>query len=248
MRCHKAQLLINKLLDGEIKEKDYHQLEAHLAGCSKCSRIYEEWQAISSGAKAEAASTGELEPSAAVWEKLKSQLEAEIIPGLKEKSENKSKREPGKKPFQRLRLPGWGWRYSAALFIMLIMMAGAFFLGRYHQQQLAGPKSQLANGQQVLEKIEEADFYYRQAIESLTEAMKLAAADKGFPPEMAEILQANLQLLDRTIDLCQQAINREPDNLQARDYLLSAYNSKLDFLNNMLETSRSFNNPVAGKL
>ena len=36
MKCRKAQLLINKLLDNEIKETDYHQLEAHLATCSKC--------------------------------------------------------------------------------------------------------------------------------------------------------------------------------------------------------------------
>jgi hypothetical protein len=45
------------------------------------------------------------------------------------------------------------------------MMAGAFFLGRYHQQP-AGQMSQVANGQRVLEKIEEATVYYRQAIES----------------------------------------------------------------------------------
>jgi hypothetical protein len=248
MKCHKAQLLINKLLDGELQEADYHRLKAHLANCHKCCEIYEDWQAIKSVARASSAGEDRPEPTSAVWEKLKDSLEAEIIPGLKEKSEIKSKREQEKKPFQWLQLPGWGWRYGLALFIVLIMMAGAFFLGRYHQQQPGGQKSQVANGQRVLEKIEEATVYYRQAIESLTEAMKLAAADKNFQPEMAEILQANLQLLDRTIDLCQQAVNREPDNLQARDYLLSAYNSKLDFLNNMLETSRSFNNPVANKL
>ncbi|HNS05423.1 MAG TPA: zf-HC2 domain-containing protein [Candidatus Saccharicenans sp.] len=244
MRCHQAQLLINKLLDAEIKETDYRQLKVHLDTCSKCRQIYEDLKAIKSGTKAETDGAVELEPSGEVWEKLKNKLEEEIIPGLKEESEIKSKREPGKKPSQWPMRPSRGWRYSVVLLIILGMMAGVFFLGRYSQQRPAGQRPQLANGQRVLEKIDEAGFYYRQAIESLTEATKIAAADKSFAPEMVEILQANLQLLDRTIDLCQQAVSQEPSNLRARDYLLSAYNSKLEFLNNMLETSRNFNNSL----
>jgi len=127
MKCHKAQLLINKLLDGELQEADYHRLKAHLANCPKCCQIYEDWQAIKSVARASSAGEDRPEPTSAVWEKLKDSLEAEIIPGLKEKSEIKSKREQEKKPFQWLQLPGWGWRYGVALFIVLIMMAGSFF-------------------------------------------------------------------------------------------------------------------------
>ena len=247
MKCRKAQLLINKLLDNEIKETDYHQLEAHLATCSKCCQIYNDLKVIRSGARVAAAGEGGTEPSSEVWEKLKGRLEAEIIPLLrKETTAEERKKEMRRKTFHRLSLTNRAWKYSAALFIILAMIAGAFFLGR-HLQQPAGQKSQLAD-QQVLEKIEEAGFYYRQAIESLTEAMKLSAADNRLPPEIAEILQVNLQLLDRTIDLCQQAVNQEPDNLQARDYLLSAYNSKLNFLNNMLETTCCFRNFVTEKL
>jgi hypothetical protein len=83
MRCHKAQLLINKLLDGELQEADYRQLKAHLADCSKCCQIYEDWKAIKSGARASAAGKDGPEPSGLVWEKLKDSLEAEIIPRLK---------------------------------------------------------------------------------------------------------------------------------------------------------------------
>jgi len=248
MRCHKAQLLINKLLDGELQEADYRQLKAHLADCSKCCQIYEDWKAIKSGARASAAGKDGPEPSGLVWEKLKDSLEAEIIPRLKGEMDVERGREPRGKAFHWPQLAASpSWKYGAALVIVLAMVAGAFFLGRNHQPP-AGQKIQLADQQQALKKIEEAAVYYRQAIESLTEAMKLAAADKSFPPEMAEILQANLQLLDRTIDLCQQAVNQEPGNLRAQDYLLSAYNSKLDFLNNMLETSRSFNSQAGNKL
>jgi len=49
MRCHQAQLLINNLLDAEIKETDYRQLKVHLDTCSKCRQIYEDLKAIKSG-------------------------------------------------------------------------------------------------------------------------------------------------------------------------------------------------------
>ncbi|MDP1465796.1 hypothetical protein, partial [Klebsiella pneumoniae] len=82
-----------------------------------------------------------------------------------------------------------------------------------------------------------AEFYYQKAVQSLTQALE--SSENGLPPEMAEILQANLGLLDRTIDLARQAVNDQPDNLQAREYLLSAYSSKASFLNTMLETKKS---------
>jgi len=68
MRCHQAQLLINKLLDAEIKETDYRQLQVHLDSCSKCRQIYEDLKAIKSGAKAETDGAVELEPSGEIWE------------------------------------------------------------------------------------------------------------------------------------------------------------------------------------
>jgi len=74
MRCHQAQLLINKLLDAEIKETDYRQLQVHLDSCSKCRQIYEDLKAIKSGAKAETDGAVELEPSGEIWEKLKKQV------------------------------------------------------------------------------------------------------------------------------------------------------------------------------
>ena len=241
MRCHQAQRLINELLDGELREQDRLQLQAHLASCAGCRELYEDLKTI----KDTVVPAGEMEPSKEVWEKLKSRLQAEVIPQLEERTEAvKQQRRFGKKA-RWFQLPSPVFKYGLASLVFLALMAGAFFLGRNYRHW-AQPEIQVASENPALQKIQEAEFYYRQAIQSLTQAVE--ESGNGLPPEMVEILQANLSLLDRTIELCQQAVNEQPDNLQAREYLLSAYNSKARFLNGLLETKKSLTAPGLEKL
>ncbi|MBC7363716.1 MAG: zf-HC2 domain-containing protein [Candidatus Aminicenantes bacterium] len=232
MRCHQAQRLINELLDGELREQDLLQLQAHLDSCRDCRELYEDLKAI----KDTVVPVGEMEPSKEVWEKLKSQLEAEIIPQLQSgRDAVETEKSLEKKP-RWFQLPSPVFRYGLASLVFLALMAGAFFLGRQFRQE-PKPGVLAAFENPALQKIQEAEFYYRKAIQSLTQAVE--ESGNGLPPEMVEILQANLSLLDRTIELCQQAVDEQPTNLQAREYLLSAYNSKANFLNNMLESKKS---------
>ncbi|MGQ9801403.1 MAG: anti-sigma factor family protein [Candidatus Saccharicenans sp.] len=241
MRCHQAQRLINELLDGELREKDRSQLQAHLDSCRDCRELYEDLKAI----KDTVVPADEMEPSKEVWEKLKSRLQAEVIPQLEERTEAvKQERSLGKRT-RWFQLPSPVFRYGLVSLVFLALMAGAFFLGR-HYRQAPQPGVQVAAENPALQKIKEAEFYYRQAIQSLTQAVE--ESGKGLPPEMVEILQVNLSLLDRTIELCQQAVNEQPDNLQAREYLLSAYNSKASFLNGLLETKKLLSTPGLEKL
>jgi len=232
MRCRKAQRLINELLDGELREKDRKRLQTHLDCCADCRQVYEDLKAI----KTEVVPADSLEPSDRVWENLKSRLQAEVIPKLQVESAGPVKEQSRMKISRWFQIPMATFKYATAIFIFLVFIAGAFYLGQHYQKPVQ-PELQVASENTALKKIQEAELYYRKAIESLTQALQ--ASDNGLPPEMTEVLQANLILLDRTIDLCQQAVNAQPDNLQARDYLLSAYNSKLNFLNNMLETKKS---------
>ena len=241
MRCHQAQRLINELLDGELQEQDQSQLQAHLASCAGCRELYEDLKTI----KETFGPTGEMEPSKEVWEKLKSRLQAEIIPQLQPRPVAVNPEKTFGKKARWFQLPSPVFKYGLASLVFLALMAGAFFLGRNFRPG-ARPEIQVASENPALQKIEEAEFYYRQAIQSLTQALE--TTDNGLPPEMVEILQANLSLLDRTIELCQQAVNEQPDNLQAREYLLSAYNSKARFLNGLLETKKSLTGPGLEKL
>lgn len=238
MRCHNAQKLISELLDGELSQEKKPKLLAHLSVCSNCREIYEDLTLI----KSKAALPGSFEPSDRVWQEIKARLEKEVLSGQQETAQEKFRRKYRSEKTRTSLSPLPFFRYIAAFFIFLVFIAGAFYLGR-HYRNPAQSELQVASGNSALQKIQEAEFYYRRAIQSLTEALQSSSDE--LPLQMVEVLQANLQLLDRTIELCQQAVNEQPDNLQAHDYLLNAYNSKLNFLNSMLEAKKILTSPGA---
>jgi hypothetical protein len=70
----------------------------------------------------------------------------------------------------------------------------------------------------------------------LSEAV--SARQEGVNPLLAEALQANLTSIDRTIEVCQQAVQQNPRNLEVRNYLLAAYMEKVDILNRLMNVSQ----------
>lgn len=241
MNCRKAQRLINELLDGEIADKDRQELQAHLEKCDRCRELYQDLKSIKE--KMVPAEAGG--PSDRVWENLKNRLQSEVLPRLQAEASRPTEESSRRKITDLFRLPVPVFRYAAASLVFLAFVFGAFYLGR-HYQKPGQPDLQVASQNQTLQKLQEAEFYYKKAVQSLTQVLE--SPGNELPPEMTEILQANLGLLDRTIDLARQAVNDQPDNWQAREFLISAYDSKLNFLNGLLETRNSLNQPGLGKI
>ncbi|MCX8161284.1 MAG: anti-sigma factor [Candidatus Saccharicenans sp.] len=233
MNCRQAQRFINELLDGELGEKDRQELQVHLETCSGCRQLYEDLARVKEGI----VPASNCEPSNRVWEELKGRLQTEVIPKLQAEATGRGAERTGPRLAGLFRTPAPVFKYALATLVLVALIAGAFYLGQYYQKS-GQPELQVASQDPAIRKLQEAEFYYQKAVQSLTQALE--SSDNGLPPEMAEILQANLGLLDRTIDLARQAVNEQPDNLQAREYLLSAYNSKASFLNRMLEAKKSF--------
>ncbi|MDI6846029.1 MAG: anti-sigma factor [Candidatus Saccharicenans sp.] len=240
MNCRRNRRLINDYLDGELREKDRQQLQSHLEKCASCRQLYEELAAI----KKTFLSAGEVNPSDRVWERLKSRLEADIIPQLVQQQTGADK-EVSKKTGD---WSGWFspvFRYAAAALVFVVIVAGAFYLGRNYQKP-DRPQAELIADNPALQKVLEAEYFYKKAVESLTEALE--TYNGGLPAELTEIVQANLSLLDRTMDLTRQAVLERPDDPQAREFLMSAYDSKMNFLNSLLETRKSFAGSAQDKL
>jgi len=66
MNCQKSRLLFSAYLDGELKLKQKAQLEAHLAGCSECSKLLN----ITRNLTQELKNLPEIEPSSELLRKL----------------------------------------------------------------------------------------------------------------------------------------------------------------------------------
>lgn len=241
MNCRKATLLINELLDGEIRDTDRQQLQAHLESCHSCRQLFDDLARI----KERFVRSGDITPSDRVWEKLKNRLQAEIIPQLQAEENGKLIERRYRQSALFFRGPRPVFKYAFGSLVLLVFIAGAFFLGRYYQKS-GKPQLRVSAGSEVLQKLQEAEYYYQQTVQSLARALE--SSRNGLPPEMAEILGANLELLDRTIELARQAVGEQPDNFEAREFLLSAYSSKVSFLNRMLETRKSFVAPKMEKL
>lgn len=98
------------------------------------------------------------------------------------------------------------------------------------------PLSPEARESYTLAKLDEAEGHYQQAIKSLSEAF---AAEKGrLAPQVAELFDRNLSVIDATIQACRRAVREEPDDLEARNYLLAAYTQKLTLLDSALDLQR----------
>jgi hypothetical protein len=220
MRCRTAQRYISENLDGSLEGRKKARLERHLEGCPDCRAVLEHFRAIVDAAPALAGP----EPSEAVWSRIRTRLAA---------------RESGlanaRVPVPRRWAFGWGapaLKFAGAVALALVLVAsGVYFrigIGK------KGMPERFANPEKyTLAKLDEAEHYYQQAIKSLSEAF---AAQKGqMVPQVADVFERNLAVVDATIHACRLAVMNEPDDIQARNSLLAAYMDKVTVLDTALD-------------
>lgn len=219
MRCLKAQRYISEYVDGSLEARKAAELERHLKDCPACLEVLEDFR----GMKDAASDLETPEPGDAVWMKIRSRLPARAT-----------------KPAGAVRVPGrWalGWstpalRLAGAAALALILVASGVYVGS-RLGRTPAPRSLGDRENYTLAKLDEAEQYYQKAIRSLSEAF---TAEKGtMIPEVAEVFEKNLAVIDGTIQACRQAVLREPDDLQARNFLLAAYMNKMTFLDTALD-------------
>jgi tetratricopeptide (TPR) repeat protein len=234
MRCRKTQGYISRSVDGGLSGRENARLERHLAACGECRALREDLRKIVAGA----AGLGSPEPSDRVWRNVRAGLEtgaerAEAL-GLK----------PEKRPFFGLSVPAF--RLAGAAALALALVAAGVVVGRRLGRQDA-PLSVAAKGGEAytLAKLDEAERHYEQAIKALGEAF---AADKdGLAPAVVELFDRNLSVVDATIQACRAAVRTEPDDLEARNYLLAAYTRKITLLDAALDLRSGDRDAAIGK-
>jgi len=223
MTCRKAQEYISRSIDGDLSGREDARLERHLAGCGECRALRADLRTIVRGA----AGLAVPEPSDRVWLGVRAGLEA-------------GKARPGaagarldRRPLFGLSLPAL--RYAGVAALALGLVVSGLVLGRRlgREDVRMGPEDREAY---TLAKLDEAESYYEKAIAALSEAF---AAEKGaLGPQVAELFEHNLSVIDATIQACRAAVTAEPDDLEARNYLLAAYTRKLTLLDSALDLQR----------
>ena len=220
MRCHRAQKYISEYLDGALEARKVTRLERHLRHCEVCRGVLDDFRAIAGTA----AKLDQPDPDDAVWLKIKARLVAgERAPAADAARAPRPWVVGGLAPASR---------FAAAAALALILVGTGLFIGLRAGRN--GSAGRLGDPEKfTLAKLDEAEHFYQQAIKSLGEAF--AAQKGGMVPQVAEMFEKNLQVVDATIQSCRAAVMKEPENLEARNYLMAAYMDKLNVLDTALD-------------
>jgi hypothetical protein len=233
MKCSQAHELIGELLEETISEDDRRELEKHLESCRDCRELLADFKEI----RNEAAALPKLEPSPAVW--------ANILDGVRRSRREKSARAAATVGWWgRLFDPGRP-RYALAAALSLGLVVGGTVLIRGIGKN-AAPSAAATADAFTMAKLEEAETHYRLAIKALSEAA--AAQKNGLDPETTAVLEADLHKIDGVVAACRAAVQRDPQSVEARIYLLGAYKGKVEFLDNLVTAKKKTAAPAAADI
>jgi predicted anti-sigma-YlaC factor YlaD len=215
MRCTKAKKLISEYIDGSLDARKIAGLEQHLDRCPDCRELFKDFQTITRDAK----QLGEVSPSPHAWLKIRERLTTE---GQTVLTLPTRKREGF--AFPKL-------KYALSSALVLVVIVGIVIFGLWYMKGREGLEGLDAQSH-TLAKLAEAEHHYQLAVKALWEAV--SSQEGSLDPQVAEVFQTNLEIIDMSIAACKEAVLSEPEDIDARNYLLAAYKEKVDFLNEML--------------
>jgi hypothetical protein len=225
MRCSEAKELINDFVDASLSAGQEAALRNHLERCSGCQEFLRDFQRIVQGAR----ELPSVSPSPAAWQKIAAAVSQTRLDS----------------PAPDAERPAWIsflWkparlRYALAAALALVILGGGLAIGLRLARSGGGEGYTLA-------KLKEAQHHYVLAIKALDEA--IAAQKNGVDPQLAAIFKKNLEAINGTIQAYQEVVEKNPNDVTARSYLLAAYREKVTFLEEMMAAKKASADKRAG--
>jgi hypothetical protein len=238
MTCRDYNAAIAESLDGTLDPARQRALERHVEGCEACRALVADLRSI----QAAAFTLDRHEPPGHVLERLRSRMATEV---------------PPKAPVRLLawpisRTPWAGWAAAAAL--VVATWVGISQLVRNPEPHSDAPAqvSSEPSGDPVatvVSELEAAAGHYDKAIQELEQ---IAKSDGGaLDPQLAGVLQKNLQVIDQAIGESRAALKAQPASADAQESLFDAMRSKVTLLQQTVELineMRKGNQAEAGRL
>jgi hypothetical protein len=210
MSCLDYEALIGDYVDGALDEAQRASFESHLSTCASCRAVVTDFNVI----RAASLSLEPQLPPARVWHKLSAAIDAEP------------------KAFFGVGGTQW-WRAFAPAAAMTLLVAGMSWTAA---QLTLVPGERLARTQPATQAEPVSILAeYQRAEQDLTttiEGLERIAATDATPLDMetADVLKANLTVLDGAIGESREALQKEPENDVAQESLFEALRSKVALL------------------
>ena len=229
MTCHDYEATLSEYVDGtlqasEASDASLEALEAHLAECARCRAIVEDFHTLRDAAR----TLQPRIPPAYVWTRIAQETGA-----------------PARRGWWALVPVTARWQPVAAAAMVFLVLAGTWI--GWHQLNRAAPAAMLARPaqdqapldfargrpdpalvQDVETELKLAEEHYVRAIAGLEAIAKAEGSE--LDPQTAEVLQANLTVIDAAIGESRAAVQTEPASEVARNSLFEALRRKVTLL------------------
>jgi hypothetical protein len=231
MTCHQYEAALSEYVDGTLQASDQDSdqalveaLEAHLAQCGRCRAIVEDFHTLRDAAR----TLQPRVPPAHVWTRIAQET------GTRD----------GRRWWTRVP-PAARWQPIAAAALVILVLAGTW-LG-WRQLNAPAPGAAVARptqGQAPLDfargrpdsalvqdvetELKLAEEHYVRAIAGLEAIAKAEGSE--LDSQTAEVLQANLTVIDAAIGESRAAVQTEPASEVARNSLFEALRRKVTLL------------------
>jgi anti-sigma factor RsiW len=228
-------LPVADFVDGELDAIAERRVEAHLAHCESCRSLVADLRTI----RAAAFTLDRREPPPDLLGRLRQALAAE--------------RAPARGTWWPETAAAWRLWLAAAAALALTTAIGVLPLLRSDTNVSPVDGTGRVEATALVDSVEAdlraAESHYEKAIQGLEQIARLEGA--ALDPQVAAVLQKNLQVVDQAIDETRAALRQQPSSADAQDSLFEAMRTKVALLQQTVELineMRKGNQAEAGRL
>jgi tetratricopeptide (TPR) repeat protein len=238
MSCNDYRQAIAEFVDGTLDAAGQRELERHVAACADCRALVADLKTI----QAAAFTLERREPPAHAWNAIRERVAAEPVS------------DRGRVLAWPRTRTAWGVWMAAAAALLLVTTAGIVSIVNeppptHQDERAADTTPQPANIESIQAEFQAATEHYEKAISGLEQIAKQQSGD--LDPQVAAVLQKNLQVIDQAIGDSRAALNLQPTSSDAQDSLFDAMRTKVAVLQQTVELineMRKGNQAEAGRL
>jgi anti-sigma factor RsiW len=238
MSCSEYREAIADFVEGSLDPTRQRPLERHVDACDACRALVADLKSI----QAAAFTLDRIELPPQLWSAVHSRVAAEPLPAAR-----------GRLLMWPQSRASWAVWLSAAAALLVVTGIGTYQLvdrSNLHQTDAAvapvDPNDVVAS---VDFELQAAAEHYDKAIQGLEQ---IARSESGaLDPQIAAVVQKNLQVVDQAIDESRAALQQQPASTDAQESLFDAMRSKVALLQQTVELineMRKGNQAEAGRL
>ena len=215
MSCQDYEAQIGEYVDGAMDEAERASFESHLSTCASCRAVVADFTVI----RAASLSLEPRVPPPHVWHKISAAIDAEP------------------KPF--FGMGGTWWRAFAPVAAMAILVSSLTWTAAQltmaprttTEAQLTSPTGQPPGTPSEPVSIEAQYQLAERDLTNTIEGLERIADDRSaLDMETADVLKANMTVLDGAIGESREALKKEPENDVAQESLFEALRNKVALL------------------